>query len=281
MASKPLFDTKFKDKEKEIIKEIHKEKSEKEHKEFIKDLIKDKPEKEHKDKDKEHKEFKEKELVKDKPEKEHKDKDKDKDKDIEKIQKDKDKDIEKVQKDKDVEKVQKDKDKDAEVQPGGGGDPAAAHALFKFQGKEHIEKTHKDVEKVQKDKDIETAAQPVGAAQAAHKIAEKFAEKVFVEKTHKEFKFEKLEKFEKHEKFEIKEWDVAGPVKVGPGDPVEQRMAALEATVAQLMHFIPAEMRPNLSTGALAQEEGTKGAQGSKSAPAAEKADPQADKGKK
>ena len=38
------------------------------------------------------------------------------------------------------------------------------------------------------------------------------------------------------------------------GDPYAQRIAALEATVAQLVHFIPAELRPDLTQGALKQE---------------------------
>lgn len=45
-----------------------------------------------------------------------------------------------------------------------------------------------------------------------------------------------------------------GPV--GPG-PVEDRLSALEATVAQLMHFIPENLRPDLSKGALRQEPDT------------------------
>jgi hypothetical protein len=42
---------------------------------------------------------------------------------------------------------------------------------------------------------------------------------------------------------------------MGGADPaIAQRLAALEATMAQLLHFIPANMRPDLATGALAQE---------------------------
>ncbi|MBS0276693.1 MAG: hypothetical protein JSR81_03660 [Proteobacteria bacterium] len=100
--------------------------------------------------------------------------------------------------------------------------------------------------------DLSGAFSSVGGA-AATKVPEKF----------KAEKIEKNEKFEKHEKFEIKEWDkylrdhifVAGPAHVGPGDPVmTQRVEALEATVAQLLHFIPETMRPDLTQGALAQE---------------------------
>jgi hypothetical protein len=89
--------------------------------------------------------------------------------------------------------------------------------------------------------------------------------KQILEKTHKD----KLEvKEHKFEKFEIKEYKrekleyeyVAGPAHVGPGDPVEQRLASLEATMAQLLHFIPESLRPDLSQGALKQEADVKAA---------------------
>jgi hypothetical protein len=271
-------------KDKELIKEISKEKEikeQKEHKEKEFKEHKDKPEKEHKEKDiKEHK---------DKPEKEIKEIIKDY-KEVKEF-----KEIEKIQKDKDIEKIQKDKDKDAETQP--GGDPIQPlAAIHKFHGKEHIEKTHKDVDKVQKDKDFEFSAQaaaappqPAPPMQAAAKFTDKTIEKtlhkdfdkVFIKD--KEFKHEKLEKIEWKELVkEIKEWDVAGPVHVGPGDPVEQRIAVLEATVAQLMHFIPQELRPDLSAGALAAEKHSQGGKAATGTPdkSAKEAN-QADKEKK
>jgi hypothetical protein len=212
-----------------FVKEKEKELS----KEFIKEF-----EKVHKDKDVE-KIHKDKDVVK-----EHKE--------IEKIQKDKD--IEKIQKDKDLEKIQKDKDKDkdAETQPGFGGDPVLQQAAFKF--KDHLEKIH--VEKVQKDKDHEFVAQAVAQPQAAAQA--KLADKI-IEKTHKDIEKIIKDKDFKSEKHEFKEWKdvreyVAGPVHVNPGDPVEARVAALEATVTQLLHFIPQELRPDLSSGALAAE---------------------------
>ena len=70
----------------------------------------------------------------------------------------------------------------------------------------------------------------------------------------KEYKHEKIEYKEQHKEFENKqlfEGPVYGPI---DGDPYSQRLAALEATVAQLSHFIPAELRPDLSQGALKQE---------------------------
>jgi len=120
------------------------------------------------------------------------------------------------------------------------------------------------------------------AASAVFKVTDKIPlEKLHPDKFQKEFKFEKLEKFEKHEKFEIKEWD-AIPGTVGPGDPVEQRLAAMEATLANLMHFIPAELRPDLSTGALTQEtDEKKPAPDAKSTTGTPKPEPPSDKGKK
>jgi hypothetical protein len=37
---------------------------------------------------------------------------------------------------------------------------------------------------------------------------------------------------------------------------IEERVARLETAVSQLYHFIPAELRPDLSTGALSRESG-------------------------
>jgi hypothetical protein len=67
-------------------------------------------------------------------------------------------------------------------------------------------------------------------------------------KEHKEFFKEiKLEKFEKLEYEHLIGYG-------SPGGPVEQRLAALEAAVTQLLHFIPENLRPDLSQGALKQE---------------------------
>ena len=96
-------------------------------------------------------------------------------------------------------------------------------------------------------------------------------------KEHKDTKLEKLEKNEakehkdaKHEKIEkpeIKEFAekpigkekdgkeiIEGPQ--GPGGPVEQRLALLEQSVANMQHFITSAQRPDLSRGALAGEPG-------------------------
>jgi len=219
-----------------------------------------------------------------------------KDKDVDKIQKDTpdklvdknppekiQKDFEKIQKDKDVDKIQK----DTEV------------AQFAAQAKivdKHFEKVHKDFDKVQKDtpdKFAEIAMNPglapdpqmaMQAASATLKITDKILEKaIFLEKIYhkdKDFKVEKLEKFEKHEKIEFKEFEIPGTV--GPGDPVEQRLAAMEATLANLVHFIPAELRPDLSSGALAQEaDKKKAAPDAGSSTGTPKPEPPSDKSKK
>src|SRR5271166_4981525 len=86
----------------------------------------------------------------------------------------------------------------------------------------------------------------------------------FEHKEHKEKpeKFEHKEKKEKPEKFEHKEIEKfiveRFPSENLPsGDPVEQRLTALEQTVASMHHFITTGQRPDLSRGALANEPGT------------------------
>lgn len=68
-------------------------------------------------------------------------------------------------------------------------------------------------------------------------------------KEHKEF-FKEL----KVEKLEYEHLIGYGPGYGPPGGPVEQRLAALEAAVTQLLHFIPENLRPDLTQGALKQE---------------------------
>jgi len=99
------------------------------------------------------------------------------------------------------------------------------------------------------------------AAQASASITKLVEHKQYVEKAiFKEYKHEIKE--HKYEGKEFKEKDfyegkqlVENTGYPGQGvDPYAQRIAALEATVAQLVHFIPAELRPDLSQGALKQE---------------------------
>src|SRR5882724_4860802 len=299
----------LKDKDKERGKEVKDkhDKTEKHEKEKSEKDAKDKDQKDTKDnkeakEQKEHKEHKEQKDQKEKHEKEIRDKlhtkekhekepkealkEKEIAKDIETqttAAKTADKQFEKIQKDKDVDKIQK----DTEV------------AQFAAQAKivdKHFEKVHKDFDKVQKDtpdKFAEIAMNPglapdpqmaMQAASATLKITDKILEKaIFLEKIYhkdKDFKVEKLEKFEKHEKIEFKEFEIPGTV--GPGDPVEQRLAAMEATLANLVHFIPAELRPDLSSGALAQEaDKKKAAPDAGSSTGTPKPEPPSDKSKK
>jgi hypothetical protein len=74
-------------------------------------------------------------------------------------------------------------------------------------------------------------------------------------KDSKDSKDNKFEKSEKERKDIVKEVEVGVFQGVNPPDPqIERRIAALENLVGQLVHFIPAESRPDLSRGALKQE---------------------------
>jgi hypothetical protein len=161
------------------------------------------------------------------------------------------------------------------------------HKDIKDQIKEHKhelpEKTHKDLEKASAEtappQTVASLSQPANLAQAT--FVPKHVDKLF--------KFEKFEKFEKHEKFEKNEKHEFPEFPIGsfdPGGPVEQRLAALESAMAQLMHFIPESLRPDLSSGALKQEEDVKPAQADKGAAPStptqpEKPEAPSDKGKK
>jgi hypothetical protein len=129
------------------------------------------------------------------------------------------------------------------------------------------EKEHKEFKEIRKEEVLEypqthypvadpgpelAAAQPAmqfGKTVETKQIAEKYIHKDYI----KEHKLEIKEYFEK--------WHYEGKVVYeGPGetvpggDPYTQRIAALESAVTQLLHFIPAELRPDLSQGALKQE---------------------------
>lgn len=135
------------------------------------------------------------------------------------------------------------------------------------------EKEHKDKEKEHKLEGLEKPpktegheiypqAQVSGAASAG--VVDKALHDKFVayEKPLKEGKpefkehkdFIKEIKIEKFEKLEYEHLIGFGPGYGPPGGPVEQRLAALEAAVTQLLHFIPENLRPDLSRGALKQE---------------------------
>ena len=129
--------------------------------------------------------------------------------------------------------------------------------------KEHLpDKTHKDDGHEVQYTQAFAALPP--QAQGYPKLIEK---PLFEHKLHKEVKIEIKEKIEvkefKHEKFEHKDKfekekiefeGYGGGPRPGDPDPVEQRLTALEATLAQLLHFTPSSARPDLSQGALRQE---------------------------
>ena len=138
------------------------------------------------------------------------------------------------------------------------------HKDFKQEKIEKIEaKEHKDakLEKIEKNEFKE------------HKDAkqEKLEKNEF--KEHKDAKHEKIEKFEakEHSKLELPE-KPQGKEKDGkeifegpggdPGGPIEQRLAALEQSMANMQHFITSSQRPDLSQGALSAEPDTKTGRG-------------------
>lgn len=124
------------------------------------------------------------------------------------------------------------------------------HKDFKLEKVEKNEsKEHKDakVEKVEKN---ELKEHKDGKQEKLEKIE------------FKEFKVEQKEitKIEGLEKQLAKEKDGKEIVETGngnPGDPVQQRVSALEQSVATLQHFISTGQRPDLSRGALSGEPGT------------------------
>lgn len=153
------------------------------------------------------------------------------------------------EKEKEKDKLEKEKEKEHK-------DKEKEH---KLEGKESF------LEKIPKTEGHEVYPQaqlPAAApATVVHKaLIDKFTnlEKSSKEKPEKIEIKEKIEfKEYKHEKFEKLEYDHLigyGPGYGAPGGPVEQRLAALEAAVTQLLHFIPEHLRPDLSQGALKQE---------------------------
>jgi hypothetical protein len=180
----------------------------------------------------------------------------------------KDKELHK-EKEKEKDKLEKEKEKE-----------------HKDKEKEHkLEAKESFLEKIPKTEGHEVYPQAQLAA-AAPAGVQKFSEQysainkfqIKPEVKEKNEKIEIKEKFEfkeyKHEKFEKLEYEHLlgyGPGYGAPGGPVEQRVAALEAVVTQLLHFIPEHLRPDLSQGALKQEPDAakQGAAGTAKAPEA------------
>jgi hypothetical protein len=165
---------------------------------------------------------------------------------------------------KDLKDKEKEKEKETEKEKHKEKEKEKEHLkdkeIYKEDRKEYLKEDL--LEHLPQAKYPETAAAPSSEATPAglSKIVEtkQIAEKAI----YKEFK---VEKYEIKEHKDIKEHDkppffegkhlVDFPTyPTAGGDPYAQRLAALEATVAQLVHFIPAELRPDLSQGALKQE---------------------------
>ena len=132
------------------------------------------------------------------------------------------------------------------------------------ENKDHKDsKDQKDQKDKDKDKDKDGKDHKDQKDQKDHKNESKEKhEKEKVEKEHKDHKETAKEpKEHKEPKEQLKEIEQpskplfeGGPPMGGADPAIAQRLAALEATMAQLLHFIPANMRPDLATGALAQE---------------------------
>jgi len=171
------------------------------------------------------------------------------------------------------------------------------HKIEKFELKEHLEKPPTT--------EVFEPATPYVSAGAAPKPSDKLSDKspaekplsdtkVSIKNEGKEHKYEKFEhkdhKFEvkefiKEHKLEVKEFKIEKlefetmPGGIDPGGPVEQRLAQLEALVGQLLHFIPENLRPDLSQGALKQEpDAAKNAAPAAAKAGEAKADPQTKK---
>jgi hypothetical protein len=144
----------------------------------------------------------------------------------------------------------------------------------KIEGKEYLlEKTHKDAGETQPF--TATAATPAAGAEdlkvtdksvladklprpetKLHKLEIKEVKHEIKEIKHeiKEFKNE-LKEFKLEKEFKVEKYEYETlPGSTDPGGPVEQRLASLEAAVTQLLHFIPENLRPDLTQGALKQE---------------------------
>ncbi|SFK05122.1 hypothetical protein [Methylocapsa palsarum] len=145
--------------------------------------------------------------------------------------------------------------------------PEKLEKIEKHEHKEKPEKLEKPEKEIkEKPEKIEHKEKP---EKHEHKEKpEKFEHKEKPEKhEHKELEkiqkdFDKInQKLENPEKqiFEGNPKDIVenqGPF--NPSDPIDQRVGALEQSVASLQHFISTQQRPDLSRGALASEPGAK-----------------------
>jgi hypothetical protein len=158
------------------------------------------------------------------------------------------------------EKVEKDyKEKDSKEKE--NKDSKETEGKYEPDGKGHlIDKTHKD----QGENQVtypQFAAHSAGSPKIPEKyIVEKIPHKEKIEIKEYVHEGKHLKNEIKEIKIEIKEYKQEKAEYEGipgggyPGGPVEQRLTALESAVSQLLHFIPENLRPDLSQGALKQE---------------------------
>ena len=177
-------------------------------------------------------------------------------------------------------------------QPQGTGEPASAAKLTdkkveikelhkeKFEKiekpefKEHKDVKHEKIEKVEHKEHKDAKIEKIEKNEAKeHKDAKVEKIEKNEAKEHKDAKVEKVEKLEKLEQKELSKLEhgekTQGKEKDGkeiaegpgnPGDPIEQRLSALEQSVGHLQHFISSALRPDLSRGALSGEADKPGA---------------------
>jgi hypothetical protein len=141
--------------------------------------------------------------------------------------------------------------------------------IEKIEAKEHKDFKQEKLEKNEAKEHKDTKQEKLEKNEAKeHKDAK--VEKVEKNelKEHKDAKHEKVEKIEVKEFSKLEQGEKPlGKEKDGkeifegpgtnPGDPAEQRIAALEQSVAALQHFITTGQRPDLSQGALSGETDT------------------------
>jgi len=154
------------------------------------------------------------------------------------------------------------------VPPKGGDEPAAAASKPQLEKKIEIKEFKEKPEKIEKNEIKEHKDAKHEKIEKNELKEHKDAKHEKLEKNelkeHKDAKHEKLEKIEKLEQLEHVEKQIPkekdgkeifeGPQGGDPGGPVEQRLAALEQSMANIQHFITSNQRPDLSRGALSGE---------------------------
>jgi hypothetical protein len=131
----------------------------------------------------------------------------------------------------------------------GKGKELLKEAIKEFKDKDLKEAKEKDTKEIKELKEFKEKEIKEG------KEKDKEKEKEFKEKDFKEGKDKELKEFKEKDLFEGKRFDKVREVRLadaGAGDAsASDRLAALEQTVQQLVHFISQELRPDLSRSAL------------------------------